>query len=76
MTTMPHAAHAMSHTARSTRAMESCMSRSEAGAVTDTSCRSHSAAVSTADVASASPVSGVALSVNGLRVLRMRHCLA
>jgi hypothetical protein len=68
--------HAMSHTARSTRAMEPRMGRSEARAVTDTSCSSHSTTVTTADVSSASPMNGAALTVNGLRVLRMRRCLA
>jgi hypothetical protein len=68
--------HAMSHTARSTRAVEPRMGRSEARAVTDTSCCSHSITVTTADVSSASPMNRAALTVNGPRVLRMRRCLA
>jgi len=76
MATMTHAAHAMSHAACSTHAMEPYMGRSEAGAVTNTSCCSHFTTVSTADVGTASPVNSAALTVNGLRVLRMRRCLA
>ena len=73
---MTHAAHPMSHTAHSTRAVEPCMSRSEVRAVTDTSCRSHFITVATAHVRSAFPMNAVALTVDTLRVLRMRRCLA
>lgn len=83
MTTMTHAAHAMSHTARSTHAVESSMGRSEARAATDASCCSHSTIVSTAHLSTASPmnsaafpVNSAALTMNSLRVLRMRRCLA
>ena len=76
MTAVTHAAHAMSHTAHSMRAVESRMSRSEAGAMTDTSCCSHSTTVATADVSSASPMNATALTVDGLCVPRMRRCLA
>ncbi len=76
MTTVTHATHAMSHTAHSTHAVEPRMSRSEARAVTDTLCFSHSAAVATADVSSASPMNATAFTVDSLRVLRMRRCLA
>ncbi len=75
MTTMTHAAHAVSHPAHSMRAVEPRMSRSEARAVTDTSCRSHSTTVTTADVSSASPMNATALTVDSLSVLRMRRRL-
>ena len=68
-------AHAMSYTAHSTHAVEPRMSRSEARAVTDTSCRSHFTTVATADVTSAFPMNATALAVDGLSVLRMRRCL-
>ena len=71
MTTMTHAARAVSHTARATHAMETGMSGSEARAVTSTSCCSHSTTVSPASVSSASPMNATAFAVNGLRVLRM-----
>ena len=76
MTTVTHATHAMSHTAHSTHAVEPRMSRSEARAVTGTSCFSHSATVATAGVSSASPMNATALTVDSLRVLRMRRCMA
>jgi len=75
MTTVAHAAHAVSHTAHSMRAVESRMSRSEARAVTDTSRRSHSTTVATADVSSAFPMNATALTVDSLSVLRMRRRL-
>jgi hypothetical protein len=65
-------AHAMAHTAHSTHPMESRMGRSKARSVTDSSCCSHSIAVATAHVSSASPMNTVALAVDSLRVLRMR----
>ena len=71
-----HSAHAMSHTAHSTHAVEPCMSRSEARAVTDTSCRRHSITVASAHVRSAFPMNAVVLAVDSLRVLRMRGCPA
>ena len=76
MTTMAHAAHPMSHTARSTHTVESRTGRTEARAVTDTACGSHFTTVAVADVSSAFPMNSAALTVNSLRVLRMRHCLA
>jgi hypothetical protein len=69
---MTHAAHAVSHTAHSTRVVEPRMSRSEARSVIDSSCRSHSTTVATADVSSASPMNATALTMDRLIVLRMR----
>jgi hypothetical protein len=79
MTTVTHATHAMSHTAHPThsmRAMKSRMGGSKARTVINTSCCSHSTTVASADVSSAFPMNATALTVDSLRVLRMRRCLA
>ncbi len=79
VTAVTHATHAMSHTAHPThpmRAVESCMGGSEARTVIDTSCGRHSTTVATADVSSTFPMNATALTVDSLRVLRMRCCLA
>ena len=72
---MANPSHAMSHAAHGMHGMEPRMGRPEARAVIDTSCRSHSGAVTTMHISSTFPMNTAALAVNGLRVLCMRRCL-
>ena len=65
----------MAHTARSAHAVNPSMSRSEAQAVTDASCSSHSTTVATSQITPALPMNAAVLAMCGLRILRMRRCL-
>jgi len=76
MPAMAHAAHSMAHTAHPMHALGTRMDRSKARAMIDTSCRTHSTAVATADISSAFPMNAAAFAVDGPRVLRMRGRLS